>query len=40
MPTPALNISTRKVGGLRFIRIGRLCFSFCICRAYRDLGAR
>jgi hypothetical protein len=27
------NLSYRKVGGLRFLRIGRLQFSFCVCRA-------
>lgn len=25
-------IRYRKVGGLRFLRIGRLQFSFCVCR--------
>jgi hypothetical protein len=30
----ALNISTRKVGGIRFVKIGRLCFAFCITREY------
>nr|DAR98639.1 MAG TPA: hypothetical protein [Caudoviricetes sp.] len=29
----AINFSTKRVGGLRFIRIGRFCFSFCIARA-------
>jgi len=33
------NISTRRVGGIRFVRIGRLCFSFCLCAGYRDLNA-
>lgn len=32
-----LNISTRRVGGLRFVKVGRLCFSFCITREYRRL---
>lgn len=36
---PALNFSTKRVGGLRFLRIGRFCFSFCITRAYRDMNA-
>lgn len=36
----AFNISTRRVGGIRFVRLGRFCFSFCVCRAYRDLNAR
>lgn len=26
------NITLRKVGGIRFLRIGRFQFSFCICR--------
>lgn len=35
---PAIfNICTRKVGGLRFIKIGRLCISFSITREYRPL---
>ncbi len=32
-----LNISTRRIGGLRFIKIGRLCLSFCITSSYRSL---
>lgn len=32
------NISTRKIGGLRFVKVGRFCFSFCITRSYRPLG--
>lgn len=35
-----LNISTRKVGGLRFLKLGRLTFMFCISnpeRGYRPL---
>lgn len=32
MRRPVFNFSCRKVGGLRFIRIGRLCLSFCITR--------
>lgn len=26
------NITLKKVGGIRFLRIGRLQFSFCLCR--------
>jgi len=26
-------ITTKKVGGLRFVRIGRLQVSYCICKA-------
>lgn len=32
-----LNISTRKVGGLRFIKIGRLTLMLCVSKAYRPL---
>lgn len=35
-----LNISIRKVGGLTFVKVGRLCFSFCLTREYRPLAAR
>jgi hypothetical protein len=34
----ALNISTRRVGGIRFVKIGRFCFSFCVTRRYRPIG--
>jgi len=27
-----LNVSTKRVGGIRFIKIGRFCFSYCISR--------
>lgn len=26
-------MSVKKVGGIRFVRIGRLQLSFCVCRA-------
>jgi hypothetical protein len=32
-----LNFSTRRVGGLRFIKLGRLTFMFCLSREYRPL---
>jgi hypothetical protein len=32
------NISTRKVGGLRFIKIGRLTFMWCVSRQYKSLS--
>ena len=32
-----LNICTRRVGGIRFLKIGRLCFSFCFTRRYKPL---
>ena len=31
------NISTRRVGGIRFLKIGRFTFSFCVARSYRQL---
>ena len=31
------NVSTRKVGGIRFLKIGRLTFAFCVSRAYRPM---
>jgi len=31
------NISCRKVGGLRFLKVGRLTFMFCLSAAYRPL---
>jgi hypothetical protein len=34
------NFSTKKVGGLRFVKLGRFCFSFCVCREYRPIGAK
>lgn len=33
----AVNVSTRRVGGLRFLKIGRLCVSLCVTRDYRPL---
>lgn len=34
------NVSYRKVGGLRFLKVGRFCFSFCVSRQYRAFNAR
>ena len=31
------NISTRKVGGIRFVKIGKLCFSFCVTKQYKTI---
>lgn len=31
------NVCTRRVGGLRFIKLGRFCISFCITRDYKQL---
>jgi hypothetical protein len=30
---PLFNFSTRRVGGIRFVRLGRFCLSFCIATA-------
>lgn len=32
-----LNISFRRVGGLRFLKIGRFTFMFCVSREFRPL---
>jgi len=31
------NFSTRRVGGLRFIKIGRLTLSYSLAKAYKPL---
>ena len=31
------NVSTRKVGGLRFVKLGRFTFMFCVSREYKAL---
>jgi len=36
-PLPIFNISTRKVGGLRFIKAGRLCVSFCVAKSAKPI---
>jgi len=33
-----INADYRRVGGIRFVKIGRLTFSFCISRSYRPIG--
>lgn len=33
------NIQTRKVGGLRFVKVGRLTFMFCVSRDYRPFAS-
>lgn len=35
--TPFFNVSSRRIGGLRFIKVGRLCLSVCITSTYRPL---
>ncbi len=32
-----INISYRRVGGLRILKIGRLCLSFCVSSSYRPI---
>jgi hypothetical protein len=32
-----LNISTRRVGGIRFVKIGNLCLCFCLTQKYKTL---
>lgn len=32
-----LNMSYRRIGGLRFLKIGRLTISWSVCREYRSL---
>ncbi len=31
------NFSTRRVGGIRFVKLGRFCFSFCLTRTFVPL---
>ena len=38
--TPLVNFSHRKVGGIRFIRMGHFCFSFCASRKMPEYGAQ
>ena len=35
--TNMFNISTRKVGGLRFVKLGRFTFMFCVSKEYKPL---
>lgn len=35
---PMLNVQARRIGGLTFIKIGRLNLSFSVSRAYRPIG--
>ena len=32
-----LNLSYRKVGGLHFLKLGRLTFMFCLSKQYKSL---
>ena len=34
------NFSFKKVGGLRFIKIGRLTLSYSIAKSYRPIGVK
>jgi hypothetical protein len=36
---PMFNVSYRKVGGPRFLKIGRLCFSWCVTAEYKPFKA-
>jgi hypothetical protein len=30
-------VSTRKVGGIRFVKVGRLTMSFCVSKEYKAI---
>jgi len=32
------NVSMKKVGGIRFIKLGKLCFSYCITKEFKPVG--
>jgi hypothetical protein len=32
--------STRRVGGLRFVKIGKLSMSFCVCKSAAPIGTK
>lgn len=34
---PLIHFSTRKVGGIRFVKIGRLSFSFCLAKSAKPI---
>lgn len=34
-----VNVSARRVGGIRFLKVGRFCVSFCVTREYRPIKA-
>jgi hypothetical protein len=34
------NVSCRKVGGIRFLKVGRFNVSWSVSRAYRPIGAK
>lgn len=33
----SLNVSTRRIGGLRFIKVGRFCVSYSVTATYKAL---
>jgi hypothetical protein len=35
-----LNVRYRRVGGIRFLRLGRLQFSFCLCQSFNKAEKR
>lgn len=37
---PALNVTARRVGGITFLKLGRITLSFSVSRTYRPLGAK
>lgn len=34
------NVSTLVVNNIRFVKVGRFCFTFCISKEYRPLPVR
>jgi len=34
------NVSTKKVGGIRFIKLGKLCLSFCVTEKFKPIGEK
>jgi len=36
-PNQMFNFSQKKIGGIRFIKLGRFCFSFCVTSQYKEL---
>ena len=34
---PILNFSTRKVGGIRFFKLGRFTLSFCVAKSAKPI---
>jgi hypothetical protein len=34
------NVSTKKVGGIRFLKLGKLCLSFCVTEKFKPIGEK